>query len=87
MRASSPKAVVEKRSEANEASGVLGKGPKSVPATARWEGVVVREGHTSQSHTLFPPTAPPRLPPAQVDKLSSPTLTTLSVRTRIDRVL
>lgn len=71
MRASSPKAVVEKRSEANEASGVLGKGPKSVPATARWEGVVVREGHTSQSHTLFPP-APPRLPPALVDKLAQP---------------
>lgn len=54
MRASSPKTVVEKRSEANEASGVLGKGPKSVPATAHWEGMVVREGHTSQSHNLFP---------------------------------
>ena len=58
MRASSPKAVVEKRSEANEASGVLGKGPKSVPATARWEGVVVREGHTSQ----VTPSSPPPLP-------------------------
>lgn len=54
MRASSPKAVVEKRSEVNEASGVLGKGPKSVPATAHWEGMVVREGHNSQSHTLLP---------------------------------
>lgn len=31
MSTSAHKVVVEKRSEANEASGVLGKGPRSVP--------------------------------------------------------
>lgn len=72
MRASSPKAVVEKRSEANEASGVLGKGPKSVPATAHWEGMVVREGHTSQSHTLFPPPLPDSLQHWLIKYLAQP---------------
>lgn len=75
MRASSPKAVVEKRSEANEASGVLGKGP--VCSSYSTLGGYGGEGgsHLPKSHP-FPP-RPSRLPPALVDKVSTPTLTTL----------
>lgn len=35
MSASAPKMVVEKRREANEASGVFGKGPRSVLSSLR----------------------------------------------------
>lgn len=52
-RTSAPKVVVEERSEANEASGVLGKGPRSVPDRQSPLGYgAVGGSHPLKSHPI-----------------------------------